>query len=56
MTTSIRELFENTTHALNANQIEQAAVQDGMLTIMQKGMLKVIAGETTLEEIYRVIG
>jgi type II secretory ATPase GspE/PulE/Tfp pilus assembly ATPase PilB-like protein len=56
MTTSIRELFENTTHALNANQIEQAAVQDGMLTILQKGMLKVIAGETTLEEIYRVIG
>lgn len=39
-----------------AQQIEEAAVASGMLTMLQDGVLKAIAGETTLEEIYRVIG
>ena len=36
--------------------IEAAAIASGMTTMLQDGVLKVIAGETTLEEIYRVIG
>ncbi len=56
MTHTIRELFENMNHALSAQQIEEAAVKDGMLTMLHKGILKTIAGETTLEEVYRVVG
>ena len=37
-------------------EIEAAAIASGMRTMLQDGILKVIAGETTLEEIYRVVG
>lgn len=43
-------------HNLTAQQIEAAAVASGMRTMLQDGILKVCAGETTLEEIYRVVG
>lgn len=39
-----------------AQEIEVAAVTSGMRTMLHDGILKVIAGETTLEEIYRVVG
>ena len=38
----------------NANQITQQAVKDGMTTMLEDGLSKVIAGVTTLEEILRV--
>ena len=41
---------------VTTQQIEAAAVMSGMRTMLQDGVLKVIAGETTLEEVYRVIG
>jgi type IV pilus assembly protein PilB len=40
---------------VNANEIEKVACQQGMLTMLQDGLLKAIAGQTTLEEITRVI-
>lgn len=40
---------------VNAEVIEQAALRNGMLTLMQDGILKAIAGLTTLEEVNRVI-
>jgi type II secretory ATPase GspE/PulE/Tfp pilus assembly ATPase PilB-like protein len=52
----IRSLLERGGHDLNAQQIEEAAAQSGMLTMAQDAMLHVIAGETTLEEVYRVVG
>lgn len=39
-----------------AEQIEAAAIASGMRTMLQDGVLKVIAGQTTLEEVYRVVG
>lgn len=39
-----------------SQEIEAAAVRSGMRTMLQDGMLRVVAGETTLEEIYRVVG
>ncbi len=36
--------------------LEQAAINSGMKTMLQDGILKVIDGKTTLDEIYRVIG
>jgi type II secretory ATPase GspE/PulE/Tfp pilus assembly ATPase PilB-like protein len=56
MTGDIRTLLESQHTNLSAQTIEEAAIKSGMLTMYQKGVLKVIAGETTLEEIFRVIG
>ena len=40
---------------INTNEIERAAVSHGMLTLEQKGILTALRGDTTLEEISRVI-
>ncbi len=55
MTQEIRKLIEKGT-ALSIHDIESSAVASGMRTLLQDGMLKVIAGETTLEEVMRVLG
>lgn len=44
------------TDRLSTQEIEQAAIKSGMTTMLHNGMLQVIKGETTLEEIYRVLG
>lgn len=56
MTPEIRDILEKSHQVLSAQTLEEAAVKGHMLTMLQKGILKVIAGETTLEEVYRVIG
>jgi len=56
MTGEIRTLLEQTNTVLSAQDIEAAAVRSGMRTMLQDGILKVCAGETTLEEVYRVVG
>ena len=56
MTGEIRTLLESHTKVLSAQEIEDAAVHSGMRTMLQDAMLHVVAGRTTLEEIYRVIG
>ena len=40
---------------INTQAIEDAAKKNGMLTLEQKGVLAVLRGETTLEEVSRVI-
>jgi general secretion pathway protein E len=35
--------------------LEQIAIQQGMRTLWQNGLQRAIAGETTLEEIIRVL-
>jgi type II secretory ATPase GspE/PulE/Tfp pilus assembly ATPase PilB-like protein len=54
MTGKIRELLESG-KAASTQQIEEAAVLSGMKTMLHDAVLKVIAGETTLEEVYRVL-
>ena len=53
---ALRELLENPKATPSAQTIEAAAVQSGMLTMLQDGMLKVLRGETTMEELFRVVG
>lgn len=55
MTGPIRSLLENGGQP-TAQDIEQAAIESGMLTMLQDGVLKAIAGETTLDEVFRVVG
>lgn len=56
MTGAMRELLETPRTALSTQEIEAAASRSGMRTMLQDAMLKVVAGETTLDEIYRVVG
>jgi type II secretory ATPase GspE/PulE/Tfp pilus assembly ATPase PilB-like protein len=37
-------------------KILQQAIENGMITMLQDGVLKVLEGTTTLDEVYRVIG
>lgn len=53
---AISELLSSTSAHLTTEAIEQAAQTSGMVTMLQDGILKVVAGETTLEEVFRVIG
>ena len=48
---SIREMC---VQRLNAGAIRQQAMKEGMRTLRQDGWRKVLAGETTLDEVARV--
>ena len=51
MTNSVRQLvFRNA----EANEIKRGAIEAGMQTMYQDGVLKALAGKTTLEEVLRV--
>jgi type II secretory ATPase GspE/PulE/Tfp pilus assembly ATPase PilB-like protein len=56
MTGQIRELLQKGGRGLSTQEIEASAIASGMRTMLQDGVLRVVAGETTLEEIYRVLG
>jgi type II secretory ATPase GspE/PulE/Tfp pilus assembly ATPase PilB-like protein len=55
MTGEILELLKSN-NATSIDGLEQSAINSGMKTMLQDGILKVIDGKTTLDEIYRVIG
>jgi type II secretory ATPase GspE/PulE/Tfp pilus assembly ATPase PilB-like protein len=55
MVPQIRALLEKGV-ITSTQQIEEAAVAAGMRTMLQDGVLKMVAGETTIEEVLRVVG
>ncbi|MHB1864599.1 MAG: GspE/PulE family protein [Candidatus Saccharimonadales bacterium] len=56
MSDQIRSILTSTSQQVTAQRIEEAAISSGMITMIQDAALKVIAGLTTLEEMFRVIG
>ena len=56
MTPKMQQLLTKPQHELTTDLIEKTAISDGMLTIKQDGILSALRGETTLEEITRVVG
>lgn len=56
MSGEIRHLLETHTDVISAQDIEAAAVESGMRTMLQDAILQVVAGKTTLEEVFRVVG
>lgn len=56
MTPGLQQLLRLSPNQVTTELLQQQAVKDGMLTMLQDGLLKAFAGETTLEEIYRVVG
>ena len=49
-----KEMEELITHGPTASEVEDLAIKQGMLTMAQDGILKVIEGITTMEEVERV--
>jgi len=56
MTNDMTELLKQGGSRLATADIEAAAIKGGMTTMLQDGILKVLDGQTTIEEVYRVIG
>lgn len=56
MSDAITQVLEDPKVYASTQTIEEAAAKSGMLTMLQDGILKVLRGETTLDEIYRVLG
>lgn len=56
MTPGIQQLLRLPLGQVTTQMLEDKAVEDGMLTMRQDGVLKSIAGITTIEEVYRVVG
>ncbi|HEX8226481.1 MAG TPA: ATPase, T2SS/T4P/T4SS family [Candidatus Saccharimonadales bacterium] len=55
MTHGVQQLLKLPPGQINTDMIEKQAIQDGMLTMLHDGILKVVKGDTTLEEVYRVV-
>ncbi len=55
MTPGVQEILKTPTSEITTDTLQLKAIADGMLTMLQDGILKVIAGVTTIEEIYRVV-
>ncbi len=56
MSGPMQSLLSNPNAVVTTQSLEDAARQSGMLTMLQDGMLKVLDGQTTLAELYRVVG
>jgi type II secretory ATPase GspE/PulE/Tfp pilus assembly ATPase PilB-like protein len=56
MTPKMQDLVAHGTAATTAKSLELAAVEEGMNTLLQDGICKVIEGRTTLEEVYVAVG
>jgi len=53
MTPEIQKLIQR--EEVTDHDIEQAAIKEGTITMLQDGILKAAAGETSIEEVFRVI-
>ncbi len=56
MTADLAKLMQSGAKNLTTQDIEAAAIKSGMRTMLQDGILKVVAGETTMDEVFRVVG
>lgn len=55
MSDEIAKFISGEIKDVNANAIVATAKREGMVTMLQKGVMKALAGETTLEEVNRVL-
>ena len=56
MTPKVEEELKKPMRDITERSIEEVAVHDGMTTMLQEGVLRILAGETTVEEVSRVLG
>lgn len=55
MSPALQQELRKPVHEISTDNLEKVAVQDGMLTMKHDAILRVIAGDTSLEEILRVL-
>lgn len=55
MTDRLQQELKRPTQEITTSGLEHTAVQDGMVTMLQDAVLKAIAGETSIEEVARVV-
>lgn len=55
MTPGVAQLLKRPAGEITTEALEAKAVEEGMQTMLQDGVLKAIAGLTSIEEIYRVV-
>lgn len=56
MTPGIQQLLRLPPGQVTTEMLEKKAVEDGMVSMLQDGIMKAISGDTTLDEVYRVVG
>lgn len=56
MTPGIQQILRLPPEQVTTDILQQKAMEDGMLTMLQDGVLKALDGQTTLDEVYRVVG
>jgi len=56
ITEGVQQILRRSPNEITTSILEQEAIKDGMLTMLQDGVLKALQGITTLEEVYRVVG
>jgi type II secretory ATPase GspE/PulE/Tfp pilus assembly ATPase PilB-like protein len=56
MTHGVQQLLRLPPNQITTEMLQAKAVEEGMRTMLQDGVLKAIAGLTTIEEVYRVVG
>lgn len=54
MTPGVQQLLRLPPNQITTTGLQAKAVEEGMRTMLQDGVLKAIAGQTTIEEVYRV--
>lgn len=55
MTPAVQRLLKLPPNQVTTEALQAAAVSDGMRTMLQDGVLKALAGLTSIEEVYRVV-
>ncbi len=55
MTPGIQQLLRLPPNEITTEMLQKKAQEDGMLTMLQDGVLKALQGLTTIEEVYRVV-
>jgi type II secretory ATPase GspE/PulE/Tfp pilus assembly ATPase PilB-like protein len=56
MTPGVQQLLRLPPNQITTDALQAKAVEEGMRTMLHDGILKVVAGLTTIEEVYRVVG
>jgi general secretion pathway protein E len=55
MTPGVQQLLRLPPNQITTDMLQAKAVEEGMRTMLHDGILKALAGLTTLEEVYRVV-
>lgn len=55
MSPKVQDILKKPDNEITTEQLQAAAIDGGMRTMLQDGVLKAIAGLTSIEEVYRVV-